>query len=182
MARVPYLHVAALDLDKGDIADRRPVNFIRAFSNNPAVLEGMRQAGKVVWALSLDTRLKELAIIQVGYVTRAAYEYVHHLEIGTVLGVTDDDLQAIRLESAGQASGLPPLDKAVLRATRELTLDLSISDETFAELEQHLSTEDIVSLVMVIGYYNSVVRCVAALHIDVEPRYGPLLEKYPLPE
>jgi alkylhydroperoxidase family enzyme len=181
MARIPAIHVAALDRDQGGLAERRPVNFIRIFANNPQVLEGMRQTGKVVWGLTLDARLKELAIIQVGYITGAAYEYVHHVEIGSHFGVTEADIQAIRTESSGKTSDLAPLDRAVLRATRELTADVCISDDTFACLQAHLSTEDIVGLVMVIAYYNAVVRCVAALEVDLEERYQPLLEKFPLP-
>ena len=45
-------------------------------------------------------RLRELAILQVGYVSRIAYEYAHHIEIGRGVGVSDEDLRALAIESA----------------------------------------------------------------------------------
>ena len=76
-----------------------------------------------------------LAIIQVGYVSGAAYEYSHHIEIGARVGVTDDDLRAIARETAGESSDLPPLDRAVLCAAREMTDGCVVSDETWSRLE-----------------------------------------------
>ena len=47
---------------------------------------------------------------------------------------------------------------------------------------EHLSEAHIVDLVMVIAFYNGVVRLLGALEIDVEPEYSVELEKHPLPK
>ena len=39
----------------------------------------------------LDQRLRELAILQVGYLAKSPYEYSHHVKLGREAGVTDDD-------------------------------------------------------------------------------------------
>ena len=107
----------------------------------------------------LDPRLREPgAIIQVGYTAKSAYEYSHHIEIGVRSGVSELDVRAIALESKGQSSDLEPLAKSVLRAAREMTTNLAISDATFAELRGELDNERLVELIFAIANYNGVVR------------------------
>ena len=59
----------------------------------------------------LDPRLRELAILQVGYLERSAYEYSHHVEIGRDFGVSDDDIRAIADETEGRATRSTPLPR-----------------------------------------------------------------------
>jgi alkylhydroperoxidase family enzyme len=129
----------------------------------------------------LDPRLREMAILQVGYVTRSPYEYSHHIKIGREFGVTDADIRAIELDTEGQSTGLSPLERAVLRAARELTAQPNLSDATFAELKKGLDNEQLVDLLLTISFYCGVVRLLAALQIDVEEDYMPYLKEFPLP-
>jgi alkylhydroperoxidase family enzyme len=69
----------------------------------------------------------------------------------------------------------------VLKAAREMTNDLAISEATFAALRKDLDNERVVDLVITISFYNAVVRLLASLQIDVEPEYQPYLEEFPLP-
>jgi len=125
--------------------------------------------------------LRELAILQVGYLTRAPYEWSHHLKIGHDFGVTDEDIRALIEEANGRPSKLEPLAKLVLTAAREMTQDLAVSDATFAALRKDLDDERIVDLVVTIGFYNAVVRVLASLEVDVEPEYRRYLDQFPLP-
>ena len=129
----------------------------------------------------LDPRLRELAILQVGYVTRSPYEYSHHVKIGRDFGVSDGDIRAMIAETEGRASELEPLAKTVLKAAREMTTDLAISDATFARLRKELDTERLTDLVLTIAFYCAVVRVLATLQIDVEDNYLPYLREFPLP-
>jgi len=129
----------------------------------------------------LDPRLRELAILQVGYLAKSPDEYSHHVKIGREFGVTDDDIRAIGEETAGRPTKLDALAKTVLRAAREMTNGLAMSDATFAELEKALGREQVIDLTLAIAFYNAVVRLLATLQIDVEPEYQPYLEQHPLP-
>lgn len=71
--------------------------------------------------------MRQLAILQVGYVTRSIYEYSHHIRISREFGVSDADIRAIADKTQGRATGLDRLAKAVLRAAREMTSTLEIS-------------------------------------------------------
>jgi alkylhydroperoxidase family enzyme len=129
----------------------------------------------------LDPRLREMAILQVGYTARCVYEYVHHLEICREFGVTADDIRALIDDDAGRPTTLDEPTRAVLRAAREMTKGCGMSDETFASLKKHLDDERIVDLVIAIGIYNSTVRVLESLKVDLEPGYRHYLEEFPLP-
>ena len=181
MARLPYLDADDLAPEDRDLVSRK-VNLYYALVNSPNGARNFNRLSQWIRHQSrLDPRLRELAILQVGYMTRCAYEYSHHIEIGRDFGVSDDDIRAIIAETAGESSGLAELDRAVLRAAREMTDDLKISDETFAVLRADLDNERIVDLVMTIAVYNGVVRLLESLEIDVEPEYQAYLEEFPFP-
>jgi len=182
MARVPYREKTDLKPDDRDLL-ARPITLFKALVNSPGGARAFSGLGGYIrYGSKLDPRLRELAILQVGYATRAPYEWSHHIKLGYEFGVTDADIAALIAESAGQPSGLPELDRAVLRAAREMTGPaLAISDETFAVLRAALDHERIVDLTLTIGFYNAVVRVLGTLQIDVEPDYQAYLDRYPLP-
>jgi alkylhydroperoxidase family enzyme len=179
MARVPYV-------DPEDVPDQyrnlisRDANVTRALANSPklAFLSGS-MARYIRHESRVDPRLRELAIIQVGYSARSAYEYPHHIKIGFSFGVTADDLRAIADETAGRPTRLEPIAKTVLRAAREMTDGGTLADATFAGLRANFDNEQLVDLLYTIANYNGVVRILAALQVDLEDEYREYLEKFP---
>jgi alkylhydroperoxidase family enzyme len=181
MARVPYLDQQDLAAEHRDLL-KRNVNIFRALANSPDGARAFHGVGQFIRFKSrLDPRLRELAILMVGYVARSPYEWSHHVEIGKRFGVSDADIRALMDEAEGRPSELEPLAKAVLKAAAEMTRDLAISDATFAELRQSLDNERTVDLVITIAFYNAVVRVLASLQIDVEDGYRHYLDEFPLP-
>ena len=181
MARVPYLQQSDLPPEHQEIL-ARPIALNRAMANHPEAARAMTGLAMYIRHKSkLDPRLRELAILQVGYLAKSAYEYSHHVKIGREFGVTDDDIRAIGEETAGRPTKLDPLSKAVLRGAREMTKDIGMSDATYAELERALGREKLIDLMLAISFYNGVVRLLGALQIDVEPEYQKYLEQHPLP-
>jgi len=183
MARVPYL-----DLDKLTLSPEnrklmaRKGNIYKAMANSPKGLAAFGTlASHIRFASRLDPRLSELAILTVGWVTRQPYEWSHHVEIARRYGVKDDDIRALMDEAEGRNSALEPLAKAVVRASKEMTEGLGVSDATFAALRRDLDDEVAVDLITTIGFYNAVVRVLEALQIDVEDDYRQFLEEFPLP-
>jgi alkylhydroperoxidase family enzyme len=62
-----------------------------------------------------------------------------------------------------------------------MTGGLAISAATFAELRASLDNERLMDLVLVISFYNAVVRILATFEIDVEDDYQKYLDEFPLP-
>src|SRR5262249_58585900 len=72
----------------------------------------------------LNPRLRELAILQVGWLEKSEYEFTHHVKIGKEFGVTDDDISALMIETEGVQSRLEPLAPALPKGPRAMTRNL----------------------------------------------------------
>ena len=103
MARVPYLDRKDVKPEHQDLL-ARGINLYRALVHSPDGLRSFSALGHFIRHTSrLDPRLRERAILQVGYLARSPYEYSHHVEIGRDFGVSDDDIRAIGDETAAKA-------------------------------------------------------------------------------
>ena len=181
MARVPYLDVSDLSPDDRDLLKRR-INLFQALVNSPNAARAFSGLGQFIrFGSKLDPRLRELAILQVGWLARSPYEWSHHVKIGHDFGVSDEDIRALIDDTAGKPTRLGDLEKTVLRAAREMTNDGAMAEPTFAALQQALGNELVVDLTIVVAFYNAVVRVLATLQIDVEDDYIPYLRQFPLP-
>jgi alkylhydroperoxidase family enzyme len=181
MARLPYLDLKDIATEHHDLLARK-INLNKLLVHSPAAARAFgKLGGHIRFKSKLDPRLRELAILQVGYSTRSPYEYSHHIKIGREFGCSDDDIRAVALETAGKPSKLDAPAKTVLRAAREMTNDLVLSDATYAELKRQMDAETLVELVVAISFYNGVVRLLSALQIDVEDDYKHYLDEFPLP-
>jgi alkylhydroperoxidase family enzyme len=177
MARLPYLDADSLNPEDRDLL-KRPVNLHRQLVHSPKMARVFHElADYIRFQSPLNPRLRELAILQVGWTARSPYEWSHHVKIGFDFGVSEDDVRAL---CAGGA-GLGELEHAVLDAARHLTTEATLTDAQFARLRSKLNETDLVDLLMIISFYASVVRILASLQIDVEPEYQPYLDRFPLP-
>jgi alkylhydroperoxidase family enzyme len=181
MARVPYLEVSDLAEADQDLL-KRPIWLFKALVNSPKAARAFSGLGSYIrYGSKLDPRLREMAILQVGWLARSPYEWSHHVKLGHDFGVSDADVQALIDDTAGKPTALDDLTKTVLKAAREMTADGAMAEGTFATLQDALGNELVVDLTLTIGFYNAVVRVLATLQIDVEPEYMPYLQKFPLP-
>ena len=150
--------------------------------NSPDMARAFNSVGGFIrFNSKLDPRLRELAILQVGWLEKSEYEFTHHVKIGREFGVTDDDIAGLMAETEGKPSKLEPLAKTILRGAREMVRELAMSEATFAEIKKELSDEQMVDLVLTIAFYCAVVRVLATMKIDNESYYKEVLQQYPIP-
>ncbi len=103
MARVPYLETSDLSAENQDLLKRR-INLFQALVNSPNAARAFSGLGQFIrFGSKLDPRLRELAILQVGWLARSPYEWSHHVKLGHDFGVTDDDIRALIDDTAGKA-------------------------------------------------------------------------------
>jgi alkylhydroperoxidase family enzyme len=181
MARVPYLEKSDLAESDQDLLSR-PISLFKALVNSPKAARAFSGLGGYIrHGSKLNARLRELAILQVGWLVRSPYEWSHHVKIGHDFGVSDADIQTLIDDTAGKPTKLDALSLTVLQAAREITSDGAMAGLTFASLQSELGNEQVVDLTITIAFYCAVVRVLATLQIDVEPDYQPYLERWPLP-
>lgn len=181
MARLPYLEADQVAPEYRDML-KRNTNLHKLLVNSPDMARTFNGVGNYIrFKSSLDPRLRELAILQVGWLAKSEYEFTHHVRIGKEFGVTDEDIAGLIAETDGKPSRLEPLAKVILKGAREMTRDMAMSEATFAEIKRELSSEQMVDLVLTIAFYCAVVRVLATMKIDNEPYYKEVLQQYPIP-
>jgi alkylhydroperoxidase family enzyme len=177
MARVPYLSREATTPETTPLWDRleaerkRPTaSLFRALAHAPAQLDGFLTYANALRDQSrLDPRLRELAILSVGYATDSKYEIAHHQSHGLRAGLTKAQLAAV--PDFGATDLFDDLQKAVIRLARESTLRVHVSDVAWKEVAAHLDDQQMVELTMTIAWYNSGVRLMGLLEIELEENY-----------
>ncbi len=174
MARVPYLEREDLPEEYRKIyddlvAERGGVwNIFRTMANAPGVLgRFLGLSGELRHRTKLAPQLRELAIVTVGRLADAQYEFVHHWNMALKAGVPREKLE--RLADWQTASVFTEQDRAVIRYATEATRDIKVSDSTFAALRGFLDNERIVELTMQVAMYNAVVRVLVPLGVELEP-------------
>src|SRR5580658_6693641 len=141
MARLPYLEPEQVAPQYRDML-KRNTNLHKLLVNSPDMARAFSGMGGYIRHKSkLDPRLRELAILQVGWMEKSEYEFTHHVKIGKEFGVTDEDIQGMMAETEGKPSKLEPLAKTILKGAREMVRELAMHEETFAEIKKHLSNE-----------------------------------------
>ncbi len=183
MARLPYLEKSQVALEHQDLM-KRDITLYKQLIHSPGALRAFQGLGSYIrFGSKLDARLRELAILQVGYLARSAYEWSHHIKIAYDFGVSDADIEALiaNTDHETDSPALDPLTGLVLKGAREITLQGQMAAATFTALQAHIDAEGLVDLIMTIAFYNAVVRVLASLEIDVEPEYQKYLTRFPLP-
>jgi alkylhydroperoxidase family enzyme len=135
MARLPYLEADQVAPEYRDML-KRNTNLHKLLVNSPDMARAFHGIGGYIrFKSKLDPRLRELAILQVGWLERSEYEFTHHVKIGKEFGVTDDDIAGLMAETDGKPRRRA-LARAILKGAREMVRELAMSDATFAEIRK----------------------------------------------
>ena len=124
--------------------------------------------------LPTSRKLRELGICTVALLTGAHYEYHHHAPDFLAAGGTQAELDALQASLKENSRGVPTqaalgdIEKLVVQYAAQMTLDVKVSDEVFAQLRQHFDTTQIVELTSAIATYNMVARFLVALGVSPE--------------
>ena len=177
MPRVPYLDRSDATPETKALWDRleaeRKVptaNIFRSLANAPALLDAFLSYANAMRDKSqLSPKLRELAILSVGHAVGSAYEIAHHQSHGLAAGLSEAQLAAVA--DFEESPEFDDLEHAVLRLARESTLSVDVSEETWQAAAEHLDARQMVELSMNIAWYNSGVRIMGLLDIDLEPAY-----------
>jgi alkylhydroperoxidase family enzyme len=165
-ARVPYLDredLAETDREIFDnlVAERhRPVgNIFRTLAHTPKLLRRfLALGGELRNGTKLDPKLRELALMTVGRLTEAEYEFTHHWNLARRVGVPREQLEALAdFESSPLFS---PAERAVMRYAAEATSNVRVSDAAWSAAMEALGMAQMMELVLNVAFYNRVVRLV----------------------
>src|ERR1051325_8473854 len=115
------------------------LNIYRMLANSEYGLKGVvRMGNALLFHCELDAQLRELAILRVGRLSRAAYEVFQHERIAREVGVDDGKIAALR-DATVEATAFNDNDKAVLRFTDDVVRNVRASDRNLKAVQAFLS-------------------------------------------
>jgi alkylhydroperoxidase family enzyme len=174
MARVKYLRRAeSPDQPLFDRLERErkvpTANIFLALTQTPDQLDGFLTYANSVRASCIDPKLRELAILTVGYCTGSQYEIAHHQSHAEKAGVSRGQLKAVAQFDTSPLFN--EREKAVMAFARESTHRVDVNDAVWNAVAEFLSEPELIALTLTVAWYNSGVRIMGALAIDLEPGY-----------
>lgn len=168
--RVPMLDPAAAR-DAGESVGVPSVmtelNVFRVLLGHPTLAGALYELlSTLLWKGKLDVRLRELAIMRIGWRTASVYEWTQHWRVARDIGIPEDELLAVRRWRASYLFG--DVERAVLAATDETIDDGAISPSTWGACAAHLDEQELVELVVVIGNWRMVAALLQSLEVPLE--------------
>ena len=157
--RIPMRDLSELSAEDAETAaknrvDGRDLNIFRVMMNHPDLTRRWTVfAGHVLRKQTLPPRERELLILRIGWLNQAEYEWAQHVEIAKRSGITQAEIERVKL---GPAAGWSVHEAALLQAADDLFENSVVSDQTWATLAAKYSTEQMMDAVFTIGQYNLV--------------------------
>jgi alkylhydroperoxidase family enzyme len=175
--RIPYP-----DLDKATPEVREmlgrlpaPANIFNMMAHAQTCLKPvMKLGGTLLGKLELDPRLRELCLLRAVRLEGGDYEWVQHVPIARDLGATEAQIAALENDD-DEAACFDAREKAALRFTREVVVEVRASEATVAEARKHLSDRELVELILMAGFYIMLARLTETLGIETEAPMGSAL-------
>jgi alkylhydroperoxidase family enzyme len=147
------------------------LNLDRMLLNSPAFAKGWNTMfGAIRGQLALPGKLREIAIMAIGALNQAEYEWAQHEKEFYAAGGTKDQLAAIKNVSAAANNDklFTEGERATLALTDEMTRKIKVSDATMKRIRKALPDDQVVELIGTIAGYNMVSRFAVATGLDLE--------------
>ena len=156
-----------LDNGGGKVGGGKVLNIFRTLAHAPKALTAFLGWGSYILSRrnALSERDRELVILRTGYNCRSGYEWTQHKRIGLDIGLTEDEIE--RIKAGPDAAGWSDIDRAMLRATDDLTSNHFVSDASWAALAP-LGDKGRMDLIMTVGQYTQVSMMLNSFGIQVE--------------
>ena len=147
--------------------DGRIYNIFSTLAGHPQLLKRwLVFAGHVLNKSTLPARQREIAILRMGWLCRAEYEWGHHVAIGKQAGLSDDDIK--RIAEGPDAPGLEPFEATLIRAVDELHANTFIAEATWKALAERYSTQQLLDFLFTAGQYRMVSMVLNSIGVQLE--------------
>ncbi|MDE2435219.1 MAG: carboxymuconolactone decarboxylase family protein [Sphingomonadales bacterium] len=156
---------AARDVTK---SEGTMLNIFRTLVHAPRALTAFLAWGSYILSRrnSLSERDRELVILRTGFNCASGYEFTQHTRIGLDAGLSEAEITAIKAGPGDPSWN--DADRAMLRATDDLTHDFHVSDASWAALS-FLGDKQKMDLVMTVAQYTQVSMMLNSFGVQLDP-------------
>jgi len=144
-----------------------PLHVFRMMANAPASLQPcLDLAGSILIGSELPARKREIAVLRVAHVTGSEYEWTQHARLGRNLGLSDAEIDAIRVD--GPVSDLDEEGLLLCRVADEISRDVRLSDEALAAILSRYGVRVSTELILCCSYFNMLSRFLESTRVELE--------------
>src|SRR5215813_12693451 len=173
MALLPYLDSKDASPEVQKLLTGRPVvlNVQRMTANAQKIfVQRSRLSNALFTQTTIDPKLRELAILRTAKDCHSVYEWTQHVPAAKHVGVTDEQIAAI--ENWQPARCVSEVERLVLQFTDEVNANVKASRETLMALKRHLSAQEIIELLIIIGHWRQTASILETTEVELEDFAG----------
>lgn len=143
------------------------VNLSEMLLNAPACLKEFNaMGGTILFKSELPPRTREIAVLRIGHITQAAYEWHHHKRFGLAVGVTEEEIKKIAVD--GPVTNLDEEGNLLCRVADEITNNIRLSDEALTQSLERYGPQQTTELILCCCWFNLVSRFLESTGIEIE--------------
>jgi alkylhydroperoxidase family enzyme len=140
--------------------------YMRTVLKHPEIFRCQMEMGTVLFQGRLPQQEREIAILRIGWLCRAPYEWGQHVAIAYRVGIDREVIERARIGSA--APGWSEHERAILRGVEELLEDKALSNETWDTLARTWDEAQLIEFPMMVGQYVATAFVQNTLRIRLE--------------
>jgi 4-carboxymuconolactone decarboxylase len=137
---------------------------------HPGLFKMQMEMGLQLFKGEINPRERELAVLRVGWLCRAPFEWGEHVDIAKRYGITSEEIE--RVTEGSSAAQWNEHERAILKGVEELHSNQMLSDETWAVLAKSWNEQQLLEFPMLVGQYYATALQQNALRVklaDVNP-------------
>ena len=163
----PYSDDVADELEAIMPPGIEPLVLFRTLARNPRILRKIRLSNLLDRG-SLTRRDRELVILRTCARCGSEYEWgVHTAVFARRFGLTDQEIEGT-VGAGRQDPGWSERDRTLIQLVDQLHESADVTDDLWAALREHWSEEQLIELIVLIGFYHTISFVTNALRIELE--------------
>ena len=160
-------------LNNWEAGEARGMNGVGAILNNPQLAKSFLTFNNYIAKDNkLSKRISELLILRVSWLRHSEYEFQQHVILGLRAGLTEEEIT--RIQDGPAADGWSKTDALLLQAADDLVNDACVNTETWHELSEEFSTEQLIDLVFTVGCYEVLAMAFKSFGVPFESSLEPM--------
>lgn len=128
--------------------------YMRMLAKHATLFRSQMDTGTVFFKGLIPPRERELAVLRIGWLAGAPYEWGEHVKISQRYGVTPDEVERVTVGSS--APGWNEHDQAIVRGVEELFADYALSGETWDVLAKSWDDAQMIEFPAMVGQYVAI--------------------------
>jgi len=140
--------------------------YMRTVMKHPEVFRRNMEMGNTMYNGRIPMRERELAILRIGWLNRAPFEFGQHVIIAKRIGISADEIERARQGSA--AGGWSEHEEAIFKGVEELISNQTISQETWDVLAKSWDEAQLIEFPMMVGQYVATAYVQNSLRVRME--------------